>query len=166
MGTQWNAGSDTGWHCVRLAVTLNGSGCNLRAFWTACLDPGNVLRNWRGGERHHCAKRMAAHPKNPRQRLPPLDSVRDSDNYNRVDGIRDSLAVRSLWICCDDHQSSSAGSWGSLPIASFGSGGFHRFSCPCRSQNCDDCLFFLSQSRCVRVWERVSHRPVPIRGRR
>ena len=93
-----------------------------------------------------------------------MDGFRDLDNYHRVDGIRNALAVRPFWIGCDADQSSSAGSWDSFPIASFGSSGFHRFSCPCRNQNCDDCLFSLSESRCVRVWKRISHRPVPLRG--
>ena len=66
----------------------------------------NVLRHWRGGKRHHCAKRLATHSEDPWQRLPTLDCVRDFDNYDRVDGIRDALAVRSLWIGCNADQSS------------------------------------------------------------
>jgi chromate transporter len=71
-----------------------------------------------------------------------VDCVRDFGDYDRVDGIRNALAVRSLWIGCDADQSSSAGSRDSFPIASFGSGGLHGFLWPCRNQDCDDCLSF------------------------
>ena len=65
--TQWNARRKAGWYCVRLAFSSDdpGTGGNVLAFWTACVDSRNVLRNWRGCKRHHRAQRLAAHPKDP-----------------------------------------------------------------------------------------------------